>query len=132
MAPGRDPNRRSVYLQIRREAAAGFLEAFDQPLMDTNASVRFRSAVPKQALSALHNPLMMDASKRLAERARTEAGDDLVAQVSRAIELTYSRPATEQEVSFGFSQIEKHDDKAKGLQLFCQALLGSSEFLYLN
>ena len=132
LAPSRDPNRRSIYLQIRREAAAGFLEAFDQPLMDTNASVRFRSAVPKQALSSLHNPLTMDASKRLAERARTEAGDDLVAQVRRAIELTYSRPATEQEVAFGFSQIEKHDDEAKGLRLFCQALLGSSEFLYLN
>ena len=95
LPPGRDPNRRSIYLQIRREAAAGFLEAFDQPLMDTNASVRFRSAVPKQALSALHNPLMMDASRRLAKRARAEAGEDLVAQISRAISLAHARPPTE-------------------------------------
>lgn len=131
-APDRDPNRRSIYLQIRREAAAGFLEAFDQPLMDTNASVRFRSAVPKQALSALHNPLMMEASASLASRVRDEAGEDLVAQVSRAIELVYSRPASEAEVSFGFSRISATADEEKGLRLFCQALLGSSEFLYIN
>ena len=132
LAPDRDPNRRSIYLQIRREAAAGFLEAFDQPLMDTNASVRFRSAVPKQALSALHNPLMMEASASLASRVREEAGEDLLAQVGRAIELVYSRPASEDEVSFGFSRIRGMEDREKGLRLFCQALLGSSEFLYIN
>lgn len=132
LTPDRDPNRRSIYLQIRREASAGFLEAFDQPLMDTNASVRFRSAVPKQALSALHNPLMMETSRSLASRVREEAGGDLVAQVSRAVELVYSRPATEAEIAFGFRKISALTDEEKGLRLFCQALLGSSEFLYIN
>ena len=131
-AADRNPNRRSIYLQIRRMASAGFLEAFDQPLMDTNVSVRFRSAVPKQALSALHNPLMMDASTGLAERAMTDAGTDPVARIRRAIELVYSRPATEAEITFGFGQIDKQEDKEMGFRLFCQALLGTSEFLYID
>ncbi len=130
--PQRDPNRRSIYVQIRRLAAAGFLEAFDQPLMDTNVSVRFRSAVPKQALSSLHNPLMMKASESLAERAAAETGNDSVGKIRRAIELVYSRPATEAEIAFGFGQIDKQEDKDKGFRLFCQALLGSSNFLYID
>ena len=130
--PQREPNRRSIYLQTRRLAVAGFLGAFDQPLMDTNVPVRFRSAVPGQALSSLHNPMMMSASRSLAERAATEAGSDPVAKIRRAIELVYSRPATEAEIAFGFGQIEKQEDKEKGFRLFCQALLGSSEFLYIQ
>jgi hypothetical protein len=130
--PQRDPNRRSIYLQIRRLAAAGFLEAFDQPLMDTNVSVRFRSAVPKQALTSLHNPLMIKASQSLAERASAETGNDSVGKIRRAIELVYSRPASEAEIAFGFGQIDKQEDKDKGFRLFCQALLGSSDFLYID
>lgn len=130
--PQRDPNRRSIYLQTRRLAVAGFLGAFDLPLMDTNVSVRFRSAVPGQALSSLHNPLMMKASESLAERASAEAGNDSVGKIRRAIELVYSRSASEAEIAFGFSQIDKQEDKDKGFRLFCQALLGSSDFLYID
>lgn len=130
--PQRDPNRRSIYLQARRLAVAGFLGAFDQPQMDTNVPVRFRSAVPSQALSALHNPLMLKAADSLAERAQADAGTDAVARIRRAIELVYSRPAEEAEIAFGFGQIEKQEDKEEGFRLFCQALLGSSEFLYIQ
>jgi hypothetical protein len=128
----RQPTRRSIYLQSRRVAAAGFLVAFDAPLMDTNMSARFRAAAPQQALAALHNPLMLEAAQKLAERAGAEAGADPVARIRRAIELAYSRPAREAEVSFAFAQAQKQKDPELGLRLFCQALLGSNEFLYID
>ena len=129
---GRSPNRRSIYVQIRRVAAAGFLTAFDAPLMDNNVSVRFRSALPRQALAALHNPVMLDSAAALATRTRADAGDDMVARIRRAIELAYSRPAAESEIAFGFGAIGRQSDAEAGLAKFCQALLGSNDFLYLD
>ncbi|MBI4909530.1 MAG: PSD1 domain-containing protein [Acidobacteria bacterium] len=129
---GRNPNRRSIYLQVRRVAAPGFLVAYDAPLMDNNVAMRFRSSVPTQALAALHNPLMVDAASALAERTKTDAGADLVARIRRALELAYSRPAGENEVSFAFAQISRQKDAESGLRMFCQALMGSNDFLYVD
>ncbi|MSV30852.1 MAG: DUF1553 domain-containing protein [Bryobacterales bacterium] len=128
----RNPNRRSVYLQIRRVAATGFLVAYDAPLMDNNVSVRFRSALPQQALTALHNPLMLESAAALAARIKREAGDDMVARIRRAIELAYSRPAAESETAFAFAAIRKQEDPEAGLKMFSQALLASNEFLYVD
>jgi hypothetical protein len=119
-------------LQARREAAAGFLVAYDAPLMDNNLPIRFRSALPQQSLAALHNPLMLDAAAALALRTRTDAGGDLVSRIRRAIELVYSRPASESEIAFAFAEIEKKSDKERGLSMFCQALFGSNDFLYVD
>jgi hypothetical protein len=132
LAPSRNPNRRSIYVQIRRVAAAGFLTAYDAPLMDNNVAVRFRSALPQQALTALHNPLMLDSSAALAARTRRDAGEDMVARIRRAVELAYSRPAAEPEIAFGFSEIKKQADPEAGLAMFAQALLGSNQFLYVD
>jgi Protein of unknown function (DUF1553)/Protein of unknown function (DUF1549) len=132
LPPGRNPNRRSIYLQVRRVAAPGFLVAYDAPLMDTNVALRFRSAVPQQALAALHNPMMLDAASALTERTKNDMGSDLVARIGRAIELAWSRPAAENELSFAFAQVSKQRDPETGMKMFCQALLGSNEFLYLD
>ena len=133
LAEDRNPNRRSIYLQIRRVAANGFLAAYDAPLMDNNVSVRFRSALPQQALAALHDPLMLDAASALALRTRQDAGGaDMVARIRRAIELTYSRPAAENEISFAFAEVRQQPDTEAGLRMFCQALLGSNDFLYID
>ncbi|MFN7923021.1 MAG: PSD1 and planctomycete cytochrome C domain-containing protein [Bryobacteraceae bacterium] len=132
LAGQRDPNRRSIYVQIRRVAASGFLVAYDAPLMDNNVSLRFRSALPQQSLAALHDPLMLDSAKALASRTKQDAGDDMVARVRRAIELSYSRPAAESEIAFGFGEIGKQSDREHGLTMFCQALLGSNDFLYVD
>jgi hypothetical protein len=128
LSADRDPHRRSVYLQIRRIAGPGLLVAFDAPLMDSSAGLRFRAALPQQALAALHDPLLFEAAAALAARAQRDAGDDRVAQLKRAIELVYARPAQENEIQFGFDQLAREN----GLTLFCQALLGSSAFLYID
>ena len=127
-----DPNRRTLYIQARRTYVVGFLGAFDAPLMETNASTRFATAAPRQSLSALHNPLALGAAEKLAALTKADAGADMVARIRRAIERTYARPATEAEISFGFGEIRKQKDPEFGLRLFCQALLGSSEFLFVD
>ncbi len=127
----RQPTRRSLYVEARRTYGMGFLGAFDAPVMETNASSRFSTASPRQALSMLHNPLVLQSAERLSARAQSDVGNDIVARIRRMIELTYSRPSTEAEVAFGFGEVKKQPDTETGLRLLGQALLGSNEFLYI-
>jgi hypothetical protein len=128
----RSPNRRSLYLQYRRQYVVDFLVAFDAPMMDTNAPARFRSALPQQTLASLHNPFIVESARKLAERVKSEAGDNTTAQIRRAIELVYSRPVADGEVTAVARQLDGNPDRDRGLQLLCQALLGSSEFLHID
>ena len=129
--PSRQPTRRSIYVETRRTYGMGFLGAFDAPVMETNASSRFSTASPRQALSMLHNPLVLQSAEKLAARAKADAGDDIVARIRRMMELTWSRPSSEAEVAFAFGEVKKQTDTETGLRLLGQALLGSNEFLYI-
>lgn len=126
------PTRRSIYVQARRTYGMGFLGAFDVPVMETNASSRFSTASPRQALSMLHNPMVLQSAEKLAGRAKADAGEDTIARIRRMMELAYSRPASEAEISFAFGAIRKSKNPEFGLRLFAQALFGSNEFLYVD
>jgi hypothetical protein len=127
----RRPDRRSIYLQTKRTATVSLLNAFDMPLMETNAAARFRSTVPSQSLALMHNPLVLEAAKGLASRA-SSATTDPVAWVRRAFELAYARASGEQEVSVGYGAVRRADDPMAGFIRFCQALLASNEFIYVD
>ena len=60
--------RRSLYLQVRRSKPVAFLQAFDQPIMETNCERRDVSTVAPQALMLLNSGFMGDQAQRLADR----------------------------------------------------------------
>jgi hypothetical protein len=120
-------HRRSVYVLTRKSTPQSFLLAFDQPTMDAgNMPVRFRSALPVQALAMMNNSLVVQGSKVFAERLEKEAGAGFDDRVRRAYELAYSRPPRPEELKVIHAAIEGKDS----WRVFCQALLGASEFLY--
>ena len=124
--------RRSVYVQTRKSAPQSFLLAFDQPTMDAgNMAVRFRSALPVQSLAMMNNILVIQASKVLAERIANEGGA-IDSRVRRAYELVYSRPPRAEELKVIHAAIEGKATDESAWRVFCQALLGTSEFLYSN
>src|SRR5262249_11456215 len=92
LAGEKGARRRSIYMLTRKSTPQSFLLAFDQPTMDNgNMPVRFRSALPAQALAMMNNSLVIRSSKILAERIGKEAGAGVDARVRRAYELVYSR-----------------------------------------
>jgi hypothetical protein len=113
--PGIDPlaaermHVRSLYARLDRQDVPGLLRTFDIANPDTAVHVRTRTTVPQQGLAALNAPLVVEAARRLAARATTEAaGGGDAAFVERLWRAALSRPPTseEQELALGWLAAE--------------------------
>lgn len=68
--------RRSIYLQVRRNFLVPFFLAFDFPSPFAPRARRDTSNVPAQALTLLHDPLVMELAASTGERLLAEHADD--------------------------------------------------------
>jgi hypothetical protein len=131
--------RRSLYLQQRRSQVTSLLQLFDAPGIVVQCAVRPRSTTPLQSLGLLNSSFVVERARRLAARVTRETGARRD-QVARAVELAYARPATEDEIALGLAFVERQAGHYGGasaevrpeLADFCQMLLASNEFLYLE
>jgi hypothetical protein len=126
--------RRSLYVQVRRSRILSMLECFDVPVMEPNCEARSFSTVAPQALLLMNNTFVLAQSEQFAKRVRREAGDDEAARVAAAWRLAFARAPSDREVKDGVAFLNKMaaDKKDAGLTRFCQALLSSNEFLYVD
>lgn len=147
--------RRSVYVQMRRSKPLGMLEAFDLPRMEPNCERRNASTIAPQSLAMMNGEFTLAQSKFFAERVAREAGTDPTAQVKQAWLLAFGSTPTATELKNSVDFIAKQtahfkaepvkvEPVAKGkeappteptmqaLSTFCQALLTSNEFLYVD
>jgi hypothetical protein len=147
--------RRSVYVQERRSKPLGMLETFDLPRMEPNCERRNASTIAPQSLAMMNGEFTLAQSKFFAERVAREAGTDPTEQVKRAWLLAFGSAPTATELKSSIEFIGKQtahfkkdppkpEPVAKGkeapptepgeqaLSTFCQALLTSNEFLYVD
>ena len=140
---GDEETRRSVYVQVRRSRPLAVLSTFDAPAMTPNCDCRHVSTVTPQALLLLNSTFIVTQAKHFAERVFREAGTDARTQVIRAWRLAYgSEPGAgdvrealaflaEQAAAFQSSH-KGQDPRQLGLACFCQALVSSNRFLYVD
>ena len=96
--------------------------------------------MPLQSLSLLNSEFVVARATELAARLAREAGAESPARVDRAFLLTLGRQPTQAEtqsaLEFVHSQREHYAARADGEQMawvdFCQMLLASNAFLYLE
>ncbi len=134
---------RSVYLPIVRDQVPDALAVFDFAEPSLVVGDREDTTVPSQALYLMNSDSVQKTSQAMAERLlkKDVRGLELA---KAAFQLAYSRVPTDREVQAIRTFFEKFNaaeadnirlkearDKA-GLVAFCQALLGSAEFRYLN
>jgi mono/diheme cytochrome c family protein len=139
--------RRSVYVQVRRSRPLGMLETFDAPAMDPNCAARNASTVAPQALMFMNSEFIVTQAGYFAERVRREAGMDRRAQVTRAWTLAFGSEAGDADVKDAqafLTEQETHlrkkngpatgkpDPRQQALASFCQTLLSSNQFLYVD
>ncbi|MCF6313295.1 MAG: PSD1 and planctomycete cytochrome C domain-containing protein [Verrucomicrobiales bacterium] len=148
--------RRSLYIQARRSRPLAVLQSFDRPdMVEANCTERNSSTVAPQALMLMNSQFITGFSVHIAERLKKDHPKDLSAQIKLAWMLIYGRPASDTEASDALSFIENEqrilpaatpakkpvksnttalatDPATLSLATFCQALLSSNEFLYLN
>jgi len=136
--------RRSLYLLVRRSMPVSLLNAFDQPVMETNCTRRVVSTTPTQALALMNSGFLAAQAGHFARRLQVEHPGDVAARVDRAYRLAFARPPTAAErqaaLAFLAAQTALHETEGRAaaaaetaaLADFCQALLGSNELVYLD
>ena len=130
-----DAARRSVYIFVKRSLHEPFLASFDWADTDNTCDVRFVTTVPTQTLTMLNSKFLNDSAEVLATRLQGDS-QKISEQVSRAIELATSRPATDADISDGVKLINTFQqggmDANQALQRFCLLVLNLNEFVYLD
>jgi hypothetical protein len=129
--------RRSVYLQVRRSQPLTLLQAFDQPVMETNCTRRGVSTTAPQALALLNSDFLTKQADAFAVRVLKEKPDDPVAC---AVTVAFGRPATAKERAtfdaFLEAQAKRYPEgpeaSRRALADLCHMLLSANEFAYLD
>lgn len=128
--------RRAVYIHVKRSLLTPLLEAFDLADPDSSCDARFVTTQPAQALAMLNGKFMNDQAAHLAERLRREAGEDRVAQIRRAWQLTVGREpdeASQRDALALFDTLQQHGvPPEKALDYYCLLVYNLNEFLYLD
>jgi hypothetical protein len=142
-------NRRSVYLPILRGGLpeeAALLEVFDFPNPNLVTGKRATTNVPTQSLFLMNSPFVMDQSRAFAGQLLDQKELDDAGRVKQAYLKSLARDATPAEIAQSLGFIDEYRKAEAGgpaapdtpqLRLaawsaFCQALLTSNEFLFLD
>jgi len=136
---------RSVYLPILRDLVPPVLDLFDFAEPTMVIGTRDNTTVATQALYLMNDPFVTAQAREMGERVQNATGMDDPARVDYAYRLALGRAATTAEKSRAarFLTDFQHDDmlvnktslktsRADAWASFCQALMGSAEFRYLN
>lgn len=121
-------NRRSVFLEVRRNFLNPFLMAFDFPMPSTTTGKRNVSNVPAQALGLLNDPLVDELAKRWA--AQTSSIGVPRERIERMITVAFSRPATEAELDRCAEFVAQSGES--GWIDLAHTLINAKEFWYLK
>jgi Protein of unknown function (DUF1553)/Protein of unknown function (DUF1549)/Planctomycete cytochrome C len=121
-------NRRSVFIEVRRNFLDPFQLAFDFPMPSTTTGKRNVSNVPAQALGMLNDPLVLQMSHRWADSLQGISSH--TERVKQMIVTAYSRPPTTEELHSCLQFVEQSG--ATGWQDLAHALLNSKEFYFLR
>ena len=132
--------RRSIYLPVVRDHLPDVLELFDfaEPTLVTGH--RDVTNVPLQALYLMNGPWVQQRAAALAKRVLQEKNNP-EGYLDRAFELCLNRQPdqAEKELANAFFQVargtiegERESDEYRLLTLFCQSLLASAEFRYVD
>jgi hypothetical protein len=147
VADGANDRRRSIYIQVLRGNPLTMLQAFDQPVMETNCIRRSRSTVSTQALTLLNSDTMQTAADAMSEQLlkdQTLNAADLQSVCTRAVRAAYGRMADSEEIAAMCAFIEtqrsvylsngKVDPSALHMAVadLCHMLLSSNEFVYVD
>jgi hypothetical protein len=150
-------NRRSVYIFVRRNLRYPMMQEFDSANNFDVHSARINTVTPSQTLELMNFDTVVNWAQSFAGRVLNDNGLSEEAQIDRAYKLAFGRAATAEErgiaASFFKTQtpiLQARFDAASKPPLpsnlpegmnparaaawvdFCQMLLNSNEFLYLN
>ena len=138
--------RRSVYIEVRRSRPLAVLEPFDLPTLAPNCTRRASSTVAPQSLQMLNSQFITQQSRHFADRL-IRLSDSTEDQIRAAWRLVYSKEITDEQLGEAIDFMAesqktlaadyqdkgiKDDAQRDTLALFCQALISSNQFIYIE
>ncbi|MFM2095359.1 MAG: hypothetical protein RIS70_2483 [Planctomycetota bacterium] len=136
--------KRSVYLPIVRNMLPDVLSLFDAADPNGVTATRNETTVASQGLFLLNHPFVRQQAQSLAERLLADATLSDAQRVHRAHRLAFGRAATDDELAdtlaflasvVGSPSLREKSETERRLsawQTFCQSLLCSNQFLYVE
>jgi hypothetical protein len=130
--------RRSIYLTVKRSKPVLFMQLFDAPEAMQSIGQRQVTTAATQALTLMNSPFVRQRAEQLAKRIRPKDGGELAPAIEQAYRLTLCRPPTDAETMrmTGFIESQRasyaRDGDATAFADFCQILLCSDEFVYVD
>ncbi|MBI3679436.1 MAG: DUF1553 domain-containing protein, partial [Acidobacteria bacterium] len=133
--------RRSVYLEIRRNATNPFLEVFDAPKPASTRGARDVTNVPAQSLAMMNSDFMIDQADRWAGRLVADGAWTPADRVDRMFARAFGRVPSSEERDLSLSLIEDFAREHKAADVsgdrrvwrdFAQALFSLKEFVYVR
>lgn len=121
-------NRRSAFIEVRRNFLHPFLLAFDYPMPSTTTGKRNVSNVPAQALGLLNDPMIDQLTQRWVNQ--TAQIHDPKLRASQMIATAFSRPAKPAEVDRCVEFVQH--SSADGWKDLAHTLINAKEFWYLK
>jgi Protein of unknown function (DUF1553)/Protein of unknown function (DUF1549)/Planctomycete cytochrome C len=121
-------NRRSMFIEVRRNFLNPFLMAFDFPMPSTTTGKRNVSNVPAQALGLLNDPLVTEMCQRWV--AHTASISNSRQRIAHMITAAFSRPAREAEIDNCLGFVKESGDS--GWIDLAHTLINAKEFWYLK
>ncbi|MGE0538274.1 MAG: DUF1549 and DUF1553 domain-containing protein [Pirellulales bacterium] len=132
--------RRTIYLQVRRNALPSFLTAFDFPKPDSCVGQRRSSLVPQQSLTLMNSPFARREAERWATQLLSNGSSD-ADRVRIAYLQALGRPPESNEVAeattFIATQTSVHESIAQNAELaawsdLCHVMFNLGEFLFVR
>ncbi|MEM1441666.1 MAG: DUF1553 domain-containing protein, partial [Verrucomicrobiota bacterium] len=126
-----DSLRRSAFLPIVRNHVYDWLHLFDYPDPTMPTGNRSATTIAPQALLMMNTNLIVDSSAAFASRilAEAETKDD---RITLAWQLAFGRAPADPERTMAVEFLEGAPESHSHWALFCQSLLASNQFLYLQ
>ena len=152
LPPGEE-YRRSVYVQVRRSKPYYVLDSFDAPTVEPVCEIRNSSTVTPQSLLLMNSDFILQQSLAFAVRLEKEAGADPENRIRLGWQLAFGKEPTTAQVAAAVTFLKQQAKLINGklppppkgsvvpapaspeqaaLASWCQALLGSNEFLYVD
>lgn len=137
-------HRRSVYLPVLRNMVFDFFQAFDVAEPHVANGKRASTVVAPQALYLMNNPFIRKESEQFAASLIKIAPQNQRQRIELAYLRAFSRSPQTSETAESEKFLKEIDQKIKPNQpdvkkrelqawtIFCQAVIASSEFIYLN
>ncbi len=119
--------RRSIYLIAKRNLRLPFMEAFDQPTLQSSCASREESTHAPQALELLNGQISNELADRFAARLALAAFGDLEKQIDLAFRMVTGRVPTDDERRLSTSFLQSGAERE-----FALAMFNINAFLYVR